>query len=102
MGRTLVETLDPGIAGIGPKGAASLLNRHGKIEDFPADVLGEQRELALLFKKLATLRTDAPLFTHPDALRWNGPTQAFAAFSARCGDQRVLTRAQKALEKAGS
>lgn len=86
----------PGIAGIGPKGAASLLNRHGKIEDFPPEVLGEQRELALLFKKLATLRTDAPLFTHPDALRWNGPTEAFAAFSARCGDQRVLARARKA------
>ena len=92
----------PGIAGIGPKGAASLLNRHGKIEDFPPEVLGEQRELALLFKKLATLRTDAPLFAHPQELRWNGPREAFAAFSARCGDQRVLTRAQKALEKAGS
>ena len=86
----------PGIAGIGPKGAASLLNRHGKIEDFPPEVLREQRELALLFKKLATLRTDAPLFTHPDALRWSGPTEAFAAFSARCGDQRVLARAEKA------
>ena len=86
----------PGIAGIGPKGAANLLNRHGKIEDFPAEVLGEQRELALLFKKLATLRTDAPLFSHPEALRWNGPTAAFASFSARCADERVLKRAEKA------
>ena len=86
----------PGIAGIGPKGAARLLNRHGKIEDFPTEVLGEQRELALLFKKLATLRTDAPLFAHPDALRWNGPTEAFASFSARCADPRVLARAEKA------
>src|SRR6266850_5657635 len=48
----------PGIAGIGPKGAASLISRYGRIEDFPAETLGERRDLALLFKKLATLRTD--------------------------------------------
>ena len=42
----------PGIDGIGPKGAAGLLSRHGKIEDFPDEVLGERREAALLFKKL--------------------------------------------------
>jgi 5'-3' exonuclease len=86
----------PGIAGIGPKGAASLLNRHGKIEDFPPEVLGAQRELALLFKRLATLRTDAVLFADPDALRWNGPTASFAACSARLGDPRVLARSEKA------
>jgi 5'-3' exonuclease len=86
----------PGIAGIGPKGAASLLNRHGRIEDFPPEVLGEQRDLALLFKKLATLRTDATLFSQLDELRWNGPTEAFAAFSARFSDPRVLARAEKA------
>src|SRR3979490_585976 len=44
----------PGIAGIGPKGAASLIARYGRIEDFPAHILGERRELALLFKTLAT------------------------------------------------
>src|SRR5687767_6260692 len=52
----------PGIGGIGAKTAAQLLNRHGAIESFPTAVLGERRELALLFKTLATLRTDAPLF----------------------------------------
>ena len=52
----------PACAGIGPKGAASLLTRYGPIEDFPASVLGERRELALLFKRLATLRADKPLF----------------------------------------
>ena len=56
----------PGIAGIGPKGAASLIARYGRIEDFPPEVLGERRELALLFKKLATLRTDATLFADVD------------------------------------
>src|SRR6476646_10079899 len=52
----------PGIAGIGRATAARLLNRYGPIEDFPPNVLGDQREVALLFKKLATLITDAPLF----------------------------------------
>jgi 5'-3' exonuclease len=51
----------PGITGIGPKGAASLIARYGRIEDFPTQVLGERRDLALLFKKLATLRADARL-----------------------------------------
>src|SRR5256885_1013897 len=46
----------PGIAGIGRVGAARLINRHGRIEDFPANVLGAERDAALLFKDLATLR----------------------------------------------
>ena len=62
----------PGIAGIGPVTAARLLNLHGSIEDFPPDVLGEGRGLALLFKDLATLRTDAQLFRAVDDLRWRG------------------------------
>src|SRR5580765_3518066 len=62
----------PGIAGIGPVGAAHLLNKHGIIENFPGAVLGDQRDLALLFKKLATLRTDAPLFRTVDELEWRG------------------------------
>jgi len=64
----------PGIAGVGPKSAVGLLTRYGKIEDFPPNVLGEDRDLALLFKKLATLRTDAPLFADVDELQWRGPT----------------------------
>ena len=51
----------PGIAGIGPKGAAGLLARYGQIEQFPAAVLGARQETALLFKTLATLRTDAKI-----------------------------------------
>jgi 5'-3' exonuclease len=86
----------PGIAGIGPKGAASLISRYGRIEDFPADVLGERRELALLFKKLATLRTDAPLFANADELRWHGPTERFSAVSQRIDAPRLLARADKA------
>ncbi len=86
----------PGIAGIGPVGAARLLNRHGAIEAFPASVLGERRELALLFKRLATLRTDAPLFAGVDALRWRGPTDAFGSWTERMNAPRLLERCLKA------
>jgi 5'-3' exonuclease len=83
----------PGIPGIGPVRAARLLNRHGIIEAFPPSVLGEDRRaLALLFKKLATLRTDARLFRDVDELRWRGPTKAFAAWAERMGDARLLER----------
>lgn len=86
----------PGIAGIGAVTAARLLNRHGPIEDFPAAVLGEQRDLALLFKRLATLRTDARPFRDVDELRWRGPTPAFAGWAERIGAPRVLERSLKA------
>jgi 5'-3' exonuclease len=86
----------PGIPGIGAVTAARLLNRHGKIEDFPPDVLGDRRPLALLFKDLATLRTDAPLFSNVDAVRWRGPTNTFAAFAERTGDARIVARAEAA------
>jgi 5'-3' exonuclease len=91
----------PGIAGIGAISAARLLNKHGIIEDFPAAVLGDSRELALLFKQLATLRTDARLFRNMDELRWRGPTDTFAACVERLGDARLLQRclaAQKAIQ----
>jgi 5'-3' exonuclease len=84
----------PGIRGIGRTTAARLVNRHGIIEDFPADVLGENRELALLFKTLATLRSDAPLFRDVDELRWQGPTDRFAAYVERLGDGRLLSRCE--------
>src|SRR5947199_9947999 len=58
----------PGIAGIGAVTAARLLNRHGVIENFPTTVLGKDRDRALLFKHLATLRTNAPLFQNVDEL----------------------------------
>jgi 5'-3' exonuclease len=73
----------PGIPGIGRVTAASLLNRYGGIEEFPSDVLNEGRDLALLFKDLATLRTDAPLFSDVDDLEWRGPADGFAAWAER-------------------
>jgi len=86
----------PGLQGIGPKGAARLVNRYGMIEEFPAEVLGERRALALLFKRLATLRSDAPLFRRVEELEWQEPTEGFAQLSARLGDARLAQRAAKA------
>jgi 5'-3' exonuclease len=88
----------PGIAGIGDVTAARLINRYGAIEDFPREVLaGERRELALLFKRLATLRADAPLFADVEELRWRGPTDAFAAWADKIGDARLLARLKSVL-----
>ena len=86
----------PGIAGIGKVTAARLVNRYGSLEEFPAEILGEQRELALLFKDLATLRSDTALFGDVDELRWRGPAPAFAACAERLGDRRLLDRARVA------
>jgi 5'-3' exonuclease len=88
----------PGIPGIGPKGAASLIERFGRLEDFPPEILGERQSLALLFKRLATLRDDAPLFTDSGSLKWHGATAEFAAIASKLGDQRIIERAGKALK----
>src|SRR5437764_3259444 len=86
----------PGIPGIGARMAAQLLNRYGQIEKFPSNVLGGQRDLALLFKNLATLRTDAPLFKKVETVRWRGATAAFAAWADRMEAPRLLARCEKA------
>lgn len=92
----------PGIPGIGPKTAALYLNRYGPLESFPQDALREHRDLALRFKDLATLRADAPLFSDVDELRWRGPTPAFAAYTERLNDARLLQRCLGAQEKLAS
>src|SRR5215203_5752291 len=89
----------PGIAGFGPKTAATLINRYGPLEQFGPEVLNEQnRALALLFKDVATLRTDEPLFEDVDELRWSGATPEFAQVAEKIGSARLLTRVRK-LEK---
>jgi 5'-3' exonuclease len=88
----------PGIPGLGAKTAARLLERYQHIENFPVETLKANLELALLFKTLATLRTDAALFENVDELRWRGPTDNFAAF-AHTVDARLTSRAQRAREK---
>jgi 5'-3' exonuclease len=84
------------IKGLGAKTAASLINRLGPIEDFPAGTLSaENRRLALLFKDLATLRTEIPLFKRADELRWKGATDSFAAIAQKIDASRLLKRIEK-------
>jgi 5'-3' exonuclease len=89
----------PGLPGWGAKSAAGVLAKFGHIESIPtdwrewgvnvaspralADTLLREQELALLFRTLATLRTDIALFDDVEQLRWNGPTPAFAELGAR-------------------
>jgi 5'-3' exonuclease len=87
----------PGIPRIGRITAARLLNRHGIIESFPPHVLQNSRDIALLFKDLATLRTDAPLFGDVEDLCWRGPTAAFAECAEYLGDARLLERSLRAV-----
>ncbi len=101
----------PGLAGFGAKSAAAVLARFEHIEAIPADgnewranvagsgrlaaTLREQRELALLFRTLATLRDDAELFDDVEALRWRGPTKYFAAYAERMGALDLVERATR-------
>jgi len=93
----------PGIKGLGAKTAASLINRFGPIEQFPPEILAARnRELAVLFKHLATLRTDAPLTsptvgrsTRISDLEWKGPTALLAPLAEKFGDKRIASRVSK-------
>ena len=89
----------PGLPGWGAKSAAAVLARYGHLEAIPTDwrewrvnaanaqtlarTLAEHHDLALLFRDLATLRTDIPLFESVDELEWDGPTDAGAVFADR-------------------
>jgi 5'-3' exonuclease len=88
----------PGISGFGAKTSATLINRYGHIEQFPEKILGEKLKLALLFKDLATLRTDVPLGgveSDIERLRWRGPTAEFASIAERLDDPRLIQRVDK-------
>jgi len=99
----------PGLAGWGAVSAATVLARYRHLEHVPklatewdvsvrgalrlATTLAEQRERALLFRELATLRTDAPLGVDVDALRWRGPRAGFTAWATRRGAPQLHARA---------
>jgi 5'-3' exonuclease len=103
----------PGLHGWGPKSAATVLSKFGHIEEIPDDwrkwkvalrgadrlarTLIEGRELAMLFKDLATLRDDVPLIANTDELKWAGPTKAFARVAAALNEPGVSERAARAL-----
>ena len=89
----------PGLPGWGAKSAAAVLGRFGHLEAIPQDwhewqvkvtapatlatTLARERENALLFRRLATLRSDLPLFDSIDRLQWMGATAAFPALAQR-------------------
>jgi len=89
----------PGLPGWGAKSASAVLSRFGRLEAIPHDtrdwqvnvsnpkglseVLNSKRDLALLFRDIATLRTDLPLFATVDELLWKGPTLAFPSIAER-------------------
>jgi 5'-3' exonuclease len=85
----------PGIAGIGPKRAAALINRYGPLEQFPPEVLGSRIDDARLFKTLATLRTDAALFADVDELRWRRPTAELDSWAQKLEDADLTVRIRK-------
>jgi 5'-3' exonuclease len=101
----------PGLPGWGEKSAATVLARYHHLEHIPklamewdvpvrgalrlATTLTEQRERALLFRELATLREDAPIGVDVDALRWPGPRSDFAEWSARLGTPGLHERAAR-------
>jgi 5'-3' exonuclease len=89
----------PGIAGIGSVTAARLLNQYGPIEQFPVTVLGTSKDLALLFKNLATLRSNEPLFQEIDSLRWAGATSDFVSVADYPGGTRILERCRRAQQQ---
>jgi 5'-3' exonuclease len=105
-----------GLPGWGPRSAATVLARYRHLEHIPtlaarwdvsvrgalrlATTLAEQRDQALLFRVLATLRTDAPIGADVDALRWAGPGAAFAAWAARLGTPALHERASRLAARA--
>jgi 5'-3' exonuclease len=90
----------PGIRGIGAVTAASLIERHGPIEDFPDGALKpDDRERALLFKDLATLRTEPPLFDDVDALRWRGAGPDAASWVDRLDHKTLAQRVERLRER---
>lgn len=85
----------PGIQGCGAKTAARLIEKHGHIEQFPPEVLGANQENALLFKTLATLKTDAPLFRKIDEIEWKGFDKSFPEVAERIGDPKLVERLER-------
>ncbi|HET8712599.1 MAG TPA: 5'-3' exonuclease H3TH domain-containing protein [Gemmatimonadales bacterium] len=101
----------PGIAGWGEKASGVVLGRYEHLERIPpssatwdvavrgaarlSSALEENRELAMLFRTLATLRTDVPVFSDLDELRWSGPTPAFEQVAGRLGMPGLWERARR-------
>lgn len=105
----------PGLTGWGAKSAAAVLARYGKLEDIPeaagkwditvrggaklAATLQREFDLALLFRRIATVELDAPTITDVDELEWRGPTDAFAEICERIDAPNLVARAERAARR---
>ncbi len=101
----------PGVPGWGEKASGSVLGRYVHLERIPANskqwevavrgaarlaaALAEHRDLAMLFRTLATLRTDVPVFATVEDLRWRGPRPEFEAVAQRLGVSGLWDRARR-------
>lgn len=101
----------PGLPGWGAKSSSTVLARYGHIEDIPVDAtdwditvrgaaklaatLADNRELALLFRHIATVVTDAPTITAVEELRWTGPTDGIATALERIDATRMIDRIER-------
>jgi 5'-3' exonuclease len=107
----------PGLAGWGAKSSAGVLARYGHLEDIPAaatdwgvSVRGAGKlaatlqadfDLALLFRRIATIDLDAPTISDVEELRWTGPTDAFRAIAAELDAPNLVARAERIAGRRG-
>ena len=107
----------PGLPGWGAKSAATVLARYGHVEQVPDDsaewdvtvrgaaklaaTLAEYRELAGLFRDLATLRTTVPLFGTVDELEWRGPGPTWERMCERLGTPGLARKAEQLVATLG-
>lgn len=105
----------PGLAGWGAKSTSTVLSRYGKLEDIPlaagqwditvrggaklAQTFSDNRDLAFLFRRIATIELDAPVNDNVDDLEWTGPTEGFADFAASMDAERHLARIERLVKK---
>ncbi len=105
----------PGLAGWGAKSTSAVLTRYGKLEDIPlaagqwditvrggaklAQTFADNRDLAFLFRRIATIELDAPVSESVDELEWTGPRDGFAEFAASIDAERHLARIERLMKK---
>ena len=107
----------PGLPGWGARSTAAVLSHYRRIENVPdaigqwevsvrgsaklAAALAENRDLAMLFRHIATIADDAPTFDRLDELRWSGPTVGFPELMSRINGEHLIERAEKLKARIG-
>lgn len=105
----------PGLSGWGAKSTSAVLSRYGKLEDIPlaagqwditvrggaklAQTFADNRDLAILFRRIATIELDAPVDPDVSALEWTGPNNDFAELASSIDAERHLARIERLLKR---